>query len=85
MITPAQCRAARALLDWSQQTLAEHARVGVVTVQNFERGTAKPRTATLTVIVQAFEKEGVEFINGTAPGARLHRLAQTKPSRIPKA
>lgn len=75
MITPAQCRAARALLDWSQQALAKRARVGVATVQNFERGLAEPRVATLTMIVQAFEKEGVEFTNGDAPGLRLVKPA----------
>ena len=36
MITPAQCRAARALLEWNQQELARKARVGVVTVHQFE-------------------------------------------------
>jgi len=73
MITSGQCRAARALLDWSQQTLAKQAKVGVVTVQTFERGLAEPRQATLTVIAQAFEREGIEFTNGDAPGVRLHK------------
>jgi len=75
MITPAQCRAARALLDWSQMTLAKTARVGSATVQNFERGLSVPRPATLTVIVQAFEKAGVEFTNGDAPGLKLRKVA----------
>jgi ribosome-binding protein aMBF1 (putative translation factor) len=37
-MTPDQCRAARALLDWRQDTLAERARAGVTTIRNFENG-----------------------------------------------
>jgi DNA-binding XRE family transcriptional regulator len=36
MITAAQCRAARGLLDWSQLDLAKFAGVGVVTVHQLE-------------------------------------------------
>jgi predicted transcriptional regulator len=68
MITPAQCRAARALLDWSQEKLAETADVGIVTVRQFEAGTTKPRPATTKVIRQAFEEASVEFINGKRVG-----------------
>jgi ribosome-binding protein aMBF1 (putative translation factor) len=73
MITPAQCRAARALLDWSQQTLADHAAIGVVTVHQLESGLSQPRRATLSVIQRALEAAGVEFIqeNGGGPGVRL--------------
>ncbi|WP_188583412.1 helix-turn-helix domain-containing protein [Azorhizobium oxalatiphilum] len=73
MITPAQCRAARALLDWSQQQLADAARVGVVTVRQFEAGASQPRNSTLDVIERAFEGAGVLFIdqNGHGPGVRL--------------
>jgi len=83
MITAAQCRAARGLLNWSQQTLATQARVGVATIQNFEREVAAPRPATLIVIVQAFEREGIEFTNGDAPGVRLHVKAPPKPKKKP--
>jgi len=73
MITPAQCRAARGLLDWTQQGLADEAGVGVVTVRQFEAGDATPRRATLRVIEQAFAKAGVELINDSfgGPGVRL--------------
>lgn len=62
MITPAQCRAARALLQWSQQDLAEAAKVGVVTVRQFENGSSEPRHATLDVMTRAIEAEGVIFV-----------------------
>ena len=73
MIDPAQARAARALLNWSQQQLAEVARVGVITVRQFESGAAQPRNVTADAIKQAFEAAGVEFIpeNGGGAGARL--------------
>jgi predicted transcriptional regulator len=75
MITPEQCRAARALLDWSQQELADTAAVGIVTVRQLEAAVHQPRRSTLTVIRLALEKAGVEFIdeNGGGPGARLRK------------
>ncbi len=73
MITPAQCRAARALLNWSQQELAKNAAVGIVTVHQLEAGLSEPRRATLDVIRRALEAAGVEFIdqNGGGPGVRF--------------
>ncbi len=73
MVTPEQCRAARGLLAWSQQQLAQKAAVGVVTVHQLEAGSSQPRRATLNVIRRAFEAAGVEFIddNGGGPGVRL--------------
>ena len=78
MISPAQCRAARGVLDWTQQTLAETARVAVLTIQHFEAGTSKPRRATLDVIKRAFEAAGVEFTYGDAPGVKLHAVPARK-------
>jgi transcriptional regulator with XRE-family HTH domain len=74
MMTPAQCRAARALLDWSQQQLADAARVGVVTVRQFEAAAAKPRNSTLDVLCRALESAGVEFMNGSQPGVKARAL-----------
>jgi transcriptional regulator with XRE-family HTH domain len=75
MITPSQCRAARGLLDWTQQELADAARLGVATVRLFEGEGAGPRQATLVMLRQAFESAGVEFIdeNGGGPGVRLRK------------
>ena len=52
MISPAQCRAARGLLDWNQQDLAREAG-GVVTIRQLEAGINQPRRATLVVIRHA--------------------------------
>ena len=80
MVTPEQCRAARGLLGWSQQALARHARVGIVTIHQLETGLSQPRRATLDVIRRALEAAGVEFIdeNGGGPGVRLRKPQQKK-------
>jgi transcriptional regulator with XRE-family HTH domain len=80
MITASQCRAARALLDWSQQDLSRQSRVGVVTIRQLEAGVHEPRPATLQVVRQALEKAGVEFIdeNGGGPGVRLRKPPKQK-------
>jgi len=70
-MTPAQCRAARALLDWTQPRLAEAAALGLSTVVDFERERRTVSTDTLASIQSALEAAGVEFINGTQPGVRL--------------
>lgn len=80
VITPAQCRAARGLLNWTQAQLAEAAGVGIVTIRQFEAAHAEPRQATLTVIRQAFEEAGVEFTNGSAPGVKLSQQMAPRSS-----
>lgn len=79
MITSAQCRAARGLIAWSQKELADAARVGIVTVRQFETEAATPRNATVAAIRSALESAGVIFIseNGEGPGVRLKKLGDT--------
>jgi transcriptional regulator with XRE-family HTH domain len=78
MLTAAQCRAARGLLDWSQLDLAKKAGVGIVTVRQLEASTHEPRRATLDVVRRALEAGGVEFIdeNGGGAGVRLREPAK---------
>jgi transcriptional regulator with XRE-family HTH domain len=80
MISPAQCRAARGLIAWSQQDLAKAAGVGAVAVHQLENGVSNSRRSTLTVIRQALETSGVEFIeeNGGGPGVRLRKAKPPK-------
>jgi len=74
MLTPAQCRAARALIDWNQQELADAAGVGVATIRLFEADKGEQRRAALRVVRQALEEAGVEFTNGEQPGVRPSKL-----------
>ena len=80
MLTPSQCRAARGLLDWTQQELADTARIGVATVRLFEGEGADARPATIAVLRAAFERAGIEFIeeNGGGPGLRLRQRQRKK-------
>jgi transcriptional regulator with XRE-family HTH domain len=75
MLTPGQCRAARGLIGWNQQELADRAHIGIVTVHQFEAGLSQPRRITLEVIRRAFETVGLEFIdgNGGGPGVRWRK------------
>jgi len=75
MLTPEQSRAARGLLDWSQQALADKAGVGLSTVRDFEKGRRQPIPANLTAIRTALEAAGAEFIpeNGGGAGVRLSK------------
>ncbi|MDF2371978.1 MAG: helix-turn-helix transcriptional regulator [Rhizobiaceae bacterium] len=75
MITPGQCRAARALLDWSRNQLATSSKIALRTVVDFERGARTPRVLTLDAIRRTLESEGVIFINenGEGPGVRLKK------------
>jgi DNA-binding transcriptional regulator YiaG len=74
-MTPAQCRAARALLDWTQPKLAEAASLGLSTVVDFERARRAVSQEAALLIRVALEKAGIEFIaeNGGGPGVRLRK------------
>ncbi len=62
MITPRQIRAARALLSWSQQELADRAIISVNALARLEAGKVDPRLSTLTAVEKALSKAGVEFL-----------------------
>jgi transcriptional regulator with XRE-family HTH domain len=62
MITPAQIRAARALLGWNQIQLAAAAGLTEITIKDLERGLANPRPSTLDRIETAFDQAGVVFL-----------------------
>ena len=70
-MTPAQCRAARALLELSQVALAEIAGLGVSTVADFERERRMVSPEAAQRLQQALESSGVEFTNGKHPGVRM--------------
>ena len=77
-ISPAQLRAARALVDWSREDLAAAAGATARTIARLESGETDPRPATTKAIRGALEAAGVEFIaeNGGGPGVRLRKGRQ---------
>jgi predicted transcriptional regulator len=70
-ITPAQCRAARGLVEMDQGTLADGALVSRSVIIDFEKGRRVPVRNNLAAIQRVLEAAGVEFTNGDAPGVRL--------------
>ena len=78
MTTSAQCRAARALIEWSRESLADASHVALRTIVDFERGAREPRDATLAALRIALEDGGVEFTNGDEPGVKLRKKGQRK-------
>jgi transcriptional regulator with XRE-family HTH domain len=88
MMTGAQLRAARALLGIDQKTLAEMAGVSVPTVQRMEAsgGTVRGVIESLTRIVEALDRAGVELIaegavsSAGGRGVRLKTPALMRPS-----
>ncbi len=75
MITSGQIRAARALLRWSADELAEISKVGIATIRRFEtqEGIPAGQVRVIEAIKVALEQAGVEFIGSSdnSPGVRL--------------
>lgn len=72
-MTPAQCRAARALIGMTQPELAAAAGFGLSTVVDFERERRVVSTTAQARMMEALEEAGVEFIaeNGGGVGVRM--------------
>lgn len=75
IMTPAQCRAGRALLELTQPALAQGAGLGLSTVVDFERSRRAVSGEAISAMRAALEDRGVIFIdeNGEGPGARLRK------------
>lgn len=73
MITPAQCRAGRSMIKWSQDDLAKISQVGIATIRVFETAKAQTRPAIVSALQRALEDAGVIFVaeNGHGAGVRL--------------
>ena len=69
-MTGDQCKAARALLRWSQERLAEKASLKRSVIADYESGrvVAAPTVAAIRV---ALEAGGIQFTNGKRPGVRM--------------
>lgn len=74
-MTPAQSRAARGLIDWSQTELASRSNLSESTIRDFEKGRRVPAPNNLAAIQRALEAAGVIFVeeNGEGPGVRLRK------------
>jgi transcriptional regulator with XRE-family HTH domain len=63
MITSAQIRAARGLLNWSRKDLAERSGISFASMMRLESfdGVPSSNIKTLDALKKAFEEAGVEF------------------------
>lgn len=86
MITAAQMRAARALLGIDQRQLAELSGVSLPTIQRMEasEGTVRGVVDTLTKVVEAFDRAGVELIGDHAVSREGGRGVRLKTPRTPE-
>jgi transcriptional regulator with XRE-family HTH domain len=78
MQSPAQIRAARGLLGWSQGELARRAGIGVATLQRIEQneGELRGNFSTIPKIRDALEEAGIHFIENDPDeiGVTLKRM-----------
>ena len=71
MITSDQIRAARALIRWSADDLANAAKVGIATIRRFETQDGVPagQVRVLDAIKLTLEASGIEFLGSPEDGA----------------
>ncbi|WP_413992223.1 helix-turn-helix transcriptional regulator [Labrys okinawensis] len=72
---PSQVRAARGLLNLTQQDLADISRVSLRTIVQLERGERELSSSITQALKLSLEAAGVEFIpeNGGGAGVRLRK------------
>jgi transcriptional regulator with XRE-family HTH domain len=83
VLDPAQIRAARALLGWTQGDLAKTSGVGIATIQRMEKRNELMTgyVSTLMRLQEALEKAGIQFIDDDEAGGYGLRLTKRKKGR----
>jgi hypothetical protein len=74
MIIPAQLRAARALLDWSPETMAARSGTSAALIDLFEKGAYDTPLTAVEKWVAACDAAGVIFVPGkvfSGPGVQF--------------
>ncbi|GAA6194976.1 helix-turn-helix domain-containing protein [Pseudophaeobacter arcticus] len=79
-MTPAQCRAARALIGMTQPALAKMAGCSLSTVVDFEKERRVVSSNAQLAMMEALERSGVKFVpeNGAGVGVRFKK--EVKPN-----
>jgi transcriptional regulator with XRE-family HTH domain len=84
-LTSAQIRAARALLRWTAEDLAQASAISVATIRRAELASDETMmtTANDLTVRRALQEAGVEFIdeNGGGPGVRLRKPGRQKTTK----
>lgn len=83
MITARQSRAARALLGWNQETLADKALVSLTALKRVESENGLPvHESTRDQVRRALEENGIVFLNSDqGEGVMIVRQDRQRPSR----
>jgi transcriptional regulator with XRE-family HTH domain len=83
MLQVAQIRAARALLGWRQEDIAEAAKISVATIRRIEsqEELLTGNISTLLKIQAAFEQAGIQFIESDEMGGFGLRMAKRTKKR----
>jgi transcriptional regulator with XRE-family HTH domain len=81
MLSSEQCRAARALLDWTQKDLAVRAGVSRSTIRGFESGQHELQRASAAMIRMALEQAGVILIEADEQGAGVRLQSPHRPDQ----
>jgi hypothetical protein len=75
-LTPEQCRAARSLLNWTQENLAVNSGLGVWIIEEFESQNQLLSDSIIDAIQNAFEIAGIEFIASMHPGSQIVKFRE---------
>jgi transcriptional regulator with XRE-family HTH domain len=70
MVTSRQVRAARALLGWTQEVLADKALVALTALKRLESDRLSVRDATRDAVRKALEAAGIVFLSSGPPRGR---------------
>lgn len=73
-ITARQMKAARALLDWSQDRLSQACGLSIATIRKLEAGNISPRQSTMKGIQKAFENSGLEFLEPNGVRQKIEEI-----------
>ena len=84
ILTAAQCRAARAMVEWSAERLSEASAVDLRTIRQFEARFRRPDEKTLRRLRITLEAAGVMFVPENGRGAGVRFKFNTKEVRAIK-
>ena len=84
ILTAAQCRAARAMIEWSAERLSQASATDLQTIRNFEARFRRPDEKTLRRLRITLEAAGVMFVPENGRGAGVRFKFNTKEVRAIK-
>ncbi|WP_238258091.1 helix-turn-helix domain-containing protein [Methylobacterium gnaphalii] len=81
-MTPAQCRAARAMINWSTGDLAAKVGLDEALVRSFEKGMGDTPSGQIEALRSALVRAGVIFTNDGSAGVRLGQSGADEGTRL---